>query len=173
MSHLKAIGPWKAGVLIAFVAVAVGACSSSSGSSSTPTPPTTSAPSVTASAPAPAGSGTQTSALCQDLATLHGTVTSFAHLKPSTATVNTVSSDIQLMTTELNSVAHAAHGKFTSQVDGLKSALTTLRTRLTDLAHGTASVSSVTNAGKNVNARADDLATATKNVCPSATSSAS
>lgn len=177
MSRVRAVRPWRAVVLAAFVPVAVAACSnsSSSSSSSAPAAASTSAASATASAsaaaPSAAGTGTQTSALCTDLAALHGTVTGFAHLTPSTATGNTVSADIQTMTAELNNAAHAAHGKFTSQVDGLKSALATLRTQLADLSHGTASVSNVTNAAKNVDTRANDLAAATKNACPSAASS--
>jgi hypothetical protein len=104
--------------------------------------------------------------LCQDLAALRSQVTNFAYLTPSTATTNTVSADIQTMTTELNSVAHAAHGRFTSQVNGLKSALATLKAQLAGLSHGTATVGSVTAAAKNVKTRADVLAAATKNACP-------
>lgn len=187
MSRLSGITPWKSLALAAFVALAVGACTSTAGSgssasasSSSSAAASASAPMATASATAPAtasapaaaGSGAQISALCQDLATLRSTAASFAHLSPSTATQNTVTADAELMTTELNDIAHAANGQFAPQVDALKSALTTMRSQLKGLANGTASVSSVTNAAKNVKARADDLATATKNTCPAATSSA-
>lgn len=170
MSRVRAIKPWTAVVLAAFVAVAVGACGSSASSSASSSP---SAPPTTASAPAPAGSGTQTSALCQDLSSLHHTATSFAHLKPSTATANTVSADVQLMGTELNSVSRDAHGKFTPQVNALRSSLATLRSKLTGVSQGKASVSSVTTAAKNVKTRADGLAAAAKNACPSVASSSS
>lgn len=77
-------------------------------------------------------------------------MTSFAHLKSSAATANTVTADISTMTTEVNNIRHDAQGQFGSQINNLKSALTTLRSRMTGLSHGTASVGSITTAAKNV-----------------------
>lgn len=75
---------------------------------------------------------------------------------------------LQTMATEVDDIAQAANGHYASQVNGLKSALATLRSRLTQLSHGTASASSVTNAARNVQARTNDLTTATRSACPSA-----
>lgn len=156
------ISPWKAAVPGAFVVLAVAACGSAYGSS-----PASSSPSASATS----ASGTQTTALCQSLVSLRATTTSFDHLTPSSATAATVTSDIQAMTTDLTHVAQADSSQFAPQANGLSSALGTLRSRITGLSNGTASESSVTDAAKNVEANAVDLAIATRNACPSVSSS--
>jgi hypothetical protein len=151
------ISPWKAAVPAAFVVLAVAACQPASSSSSASSSPS--------SAPAASPSGAQSSALCQDLTELRDTVTSFAELKAN-ATSNSVTTDAQLLATELGNVAQAAQGRFAPQADGLKSALGTLLSDLKGLSNGTVSKSSVKDAAENVEARAVDLAVATKDACP-------
>ena len=170
-SRVRRISPWKAGLAAVPVALAVASCSSSSSS-----PATSSSGSavstVTASPSAPAaGSGAPSSALCADVAALRATAASFAHLTPSAATASTVTADISAMTTEVNDIGRDAQGQFSPQVDGLNSALATLRSRLTALTRGTGSVSSVTTAARNVKARAGDLLAAARGTCPAASAS--
>lgn len=173
-SPLRRISPWAAGLLAVPVLLGAASCSSSSSSPSASSSGSA-VPTVTASAsvpaPAAAGSGTQASALCADVAALRATTTSFAHLTLSATTANTVTADIRAMTTEVNDIRRDAQGQFSSQVNGLESALTTLRTRMTALTHGNGSVNSVTTAAKNVKAAAGNLTTAAGNACPSAGSS--
>jgi hypothetical protein len=102
---------------------------------------------------------------------LRDTTTSFERLTPSTATAHTVTTDIQTMTTELTNVAHSDNGRFAPEANGLNSALGTLRSQLTGLSDGSATESSVTDAAKNVEANAVDLAIATRSACPTLSSS--
>jgi putative hemolysin len=107
------------------------ACSSSSTSSPSSSPSTSATPAAT-SAAAPA-TASPASAVCQAAAGLRASVDTLTHVKIGKGTADEIKSGLADVKAKLTALTAELHGQFTAQTSGVKSALDTLKTAVSDL----------------------------------------
>jgi hypothetical protein len=113
------------------VAVALAAGLSLGACSSTSTPSGTSSPS--ASAPAAASTPGASSAVCQAAANLRDSVTALTHIKNQPGAVNELKSDLANVESKFNALTAELHGSLQPQTTAVRSALSTLKTAVSNL----------------------------------------
>ena len=147
--------------------VLLAAACGSSGSSSSGHASAGSSASSAAAAPA------ATSALCEDVAALRGSLQRLTSIKVSANTVTELKTGAQDVQSNLSSLSSAAGSQWSAQVGNLKSALTKLQTSVSTLAteRNASSVSGVATAIAAVPIAGRQLLTAASARCPSASAS--
>jgi len=137
---------------------------SSPGSSSTPA----SSPSASASA-----SPTATTLVCQDAADLRTSLHNLTHSSVSKGDVSAIKSNLAQVHTDLTSLITHAKGEWQTQTSGLKSALDSLQTAVSDLSSSpsASTVAGVVTSLRGVAAAGGSLLTAVSTRCPSASPS--
>jgi hypothetical protein len=125
-------------VTTAGVALLAAAC----GPSSTPSPAASSSAgrSAGASLSTMAPASPPDAAVCADVAALRATAADIIHVKLSASTGTTLTAELNTAKTELDQLASAAHGQWSGQIGGTKSALTALQAALSADANGTGSI---------------------------------
>jgi hypothetical protein len=147
--------------------VLLAAACGSSGSSSSGHASAGSSASSAAAAPA------ATSALCEDVAALRGSLQRLTSIKVSANTVTELKTGAQDVQSNLSSLSSAAGSQWSQQIGNLKSALTKLQTSVSTLAteRNASSVSRVVTAIAAVPIAGRQLLTAASARCPSASAS--
>lgn len=162
---------------IAMATVAAGlllaGCSSSSSSSpSSPSPvPTPVANTFVATPATPSAS----SAVCQAAADLRASVDTLLHIHISKGTADEIKSDLANVEAKFKALTAALHGEFKAQTDAVRSALSALKTAVSNLtAHFSASaVTGVATAASGVAAAVSSLLASLAPQCGSASVSPS
>jgi hypothetical protein len=147
---------------VALLAAACGPSSTPSSAASSSAGPSA-RPSVSYLAPSP------DAAVCADVAALRVTATDIIHVKLNASTLSTLTAELNTAKTELDQLASAAHGQWSVQIGGTKSALTALQTALSADANGTGSIIKVIAAVGEVAHQAHLLLSAASS-CPSPSS---
>src|ERR1035438_2005580 len=147
---------------VALLAAACGPSSTPSSAASSSAGPSA-GPSVSYLAPSP------DAAVCADVAALRATATDIIHVKLNASMGTTLTAELNTAKTELDQLASAAHGQWSGQIGGTKSALTALQTALSADANGTGSIIKVIAAVGEVAHQAHLLLSAASN-CPSPSS---
>ena len=153
---------------LVLLAAACGSSGSSSGGSSSGGQASAgSAFSSAAAAPA------ATSALCEDVAALRGSLQRLTSIKVSATTVTELKTAAQDVQSNLSTLGSAAGSQWSEQIGNLKSALTRLQTSISTLAteRNASSVSGVFTAIAAVPVAGRQLLTAASARCPSASAS--
>jgi len=119
---MRRAGAIVAAAAAAAITMAAAACGSTASGSS--------APSRTASHPAssPAQSQQASSAQCRDKAALQAPLTSLASASGAKGTLNQVKANLKDAQAKLSVLTDDAHGAFSTQINAMRSALTTLQT---------------------------------------------
>jgi hypothetical protein len=162
---------WKIIMVACGLALLAAGCGSSSGTSAGSTSSTVTSPSATASAAA----SPSNSVLCADAAALRASLDKLRHINVGSGTVSEITADLNDVKTALDKLVTDARGQYQAQTSSLSSALSKLKTSVSDLAaHPSAStVSGVVAALGEVNTAAQDLLAAVNTSCLSASPSAS
>jgi hypothetical protein len=135
------------------IALLVAGCGSSGDSGSSPS----AAPA--SSTPAPSAAASPTSALCGDVAALRASLQQLGQVKVGKGAASTLAPDVQNVKTNLTTLISSAGSEWTSQtgalqtaIDGLGSAVTSLRSQpsLTAVATVKTALGSVATAGRNL-----------------------
>ena len=147
--------------------VLLAAACGSSGSSSGGHASAGSSSSSAAAAPA------ATSALCEDVAALRGSLQRLTSIKVSANTVTELKTGAQDVQSNLSALSSAAGSLWSEQIGNLKSVLTKLQTSVSTLAteRNASSVSGVVTAIAAVHIAGRQLLTAASSRCPSASAS--
>lgn len=152
---------------LVLLAAACGSGGSSPGSpaSAGSPPPGTAAPS--ASSPA------STSALCEEVDALRGSLQKLTSIRPSLGTVNELRTALQDVQSKLSSLGGAASTQWSAQIGNLNSALTKLQSAVSTLAaeRNASSVSGVITATGSVAVAARQFLAAASSSCPSPSAS--
>ena len=145
------------------------ACGSSSGTSAGSTSASAPASSTTA---APAASPSN-SVLCTDAAALRASLDTLTHLNVSTGMVNEITTDLNDVKTALTTFVNDAHSQYQAQTSSLSSALSTLKTSVSDLVThpGASTVSGVVATLGEVNTAGQNLLAAVNTSCLAASPS--
>lgn len=156
---------WKIVVAVCALALIAGCGSgsgTSSGSTSSPVPTTASA----AASPS-------NSLLCADVAALRASLDNLRHVSVGPGAVSEITADLNDVKAALEKLVTDARGQYQAQTSSLSSALSKLKTSVSDLAaHPSAStLSGVATALGGVNTAAQDLLAAVNTSCPSASPS--
>jgi hypothetical protein len=153
-------------VLMSGLVLLAAACGSS-GSSSGGHASAGSSSSSAAAAPA------ATSALCEDVVALRGSLDRLTSIKVSANTVTELRTAVQDVQSNLSSLSSAAGSQWSEQIGNLKSALTKLQASVSTLAteRNASSVSGVVTAIAAVPSAGRQLLTAASSRCPSASAS--
>ena len=124
MRQVTRFAQWKAAAAAAAITMLAAACGSSSSTSAS------SATSGTANhqASSPAQSSQVSSAVCQDSAALQTPLTDLATVSGSKGKLKQVKADLKDAQAKLSTLTGDAHGAFSTQINALKSSLTTLQT---------------------------------------------
>ncbi len=156
---------WRNALISGLVLLAA-ACGSSGSSSGTQASAGSSSSSAAA---APAA----TSALCEDVAALRGSLQRLTSIKVSASTVTELKTAAQDVQSNLATLGSAAGSQWSEQIGNLKSALTKLQTSVSTLAteRNASSVSGVVTAVAAVPVAGRQLLTAASSRCPSASAS--
>jgi hypothetical protein len=150
---------WKIVMVVCGLALLTAGCGSGSGTSGS-TSSTASSSSTTASSAA----SPSNSVLCADAAALRASLDNLRHVNVGTGMVSEITADLNDVKTALATFVTDARGQYQAQTSALSSALTKLRTSVSDLAaHPDAStvsgvvaaIGGVTTAGQNLLAAVD------------------
>ena len=152
------------------LALLAAGCGSGSGTSSGST--SSSATSSTTASPEASASN---SVLCADAAALRASLDKLRHVNVGTGMVNEITSDLNDVKAALTTFVNDAHGQYQSQTSSLSSALSKLRTSVSDLAAhpGASTVSGVVAALGELNTAGQNLLAAVNTSCLSASPSSS
>ena len=144
-------------------------CGSGSGTSAGSTSSSAPSSSTTAS---PAASPSN-SVLCTDAAALRGSLDRLRHLNVSTGMVNEITADLNDVKAALTTFVNDAHGQYQDQTSSLSSALSQLKTSVSDLVThpGVSTVSGVVAALGEANTAGQNLLAAVNTSCLSASPS--
>jgi hypothetical protein len=144
---------WKAAAAAAVITMLAAACGSSGTTSGS------SAPSVTAShqASSPAQATKASTALCQDSGALQAPLADLANASGGTGTLTQVKVDLKDAQAKLSALAGDAHGAFSTQINALKSALTTLQTAVKGVSSGSSWPANISTAFDGVTTAESDL----------------
>jgi hypothetical protein len=135
------------------------------------------ASSVSTSPPSAPASGTAASAtaapsnsvLCANAAALRASLDKLRHVSVGTGAVNQITADLNDVKTALTTLVNDGHGQFQAQTSALSSALSKLKTSVSDLAMhpGASTVSGVVTALGGVSTAGQNLLAAMNTDCPS------
>ncbi len=158
---------WKLVIIAGGLGLLAAGCGSGGATSSTP--PSAASSSATAS---PADSSSN-SVLCTDAAALRASLDKLRQVRVGAGTVNEITADLNGVKTALTTFTNNARGQWQTQTSSLDSALTKLKTSVSNLvAHpGVSSASAVVAALGEVNTAAQNLLAAVNTSCPAASPS--
>ena len=158
-------------MVVCGLALLAAGCGSGSGTSSGSTSSTATSSSTTAS---PAASPSN-SVLCADAAALRASLDKLRHVNVGTGMVNEIIADLNDVKTALTTFVNDAHSQYQAQTSSLSSALSKLKTSVSDLAAhpGASTVSGVVAALGEVNTAGQNLLAAVNTSCLSASPSSS
>jgi hypothetical protein len=131
------------------------------GSSSTPSAAATPAASSAAATPQ------AISAACKDVAALRTSLTNLTKITVGKDMGSQLAAKVNDVKANLDALKTHAHGEWSTQVDALKSSLTTLENAAKGLSDGSTSVSDVVTAVGGVTSATTNLLAATNKRCPS------
>jgi uncharacterized protein YukE len=123
MRRVTRFARWQAAAAAAAAITMLAAACGSSGTTSG-----SSAPSATASHSASSPAQSASTALCQDHAALQASLANLAHVSGGTGALKQAKADLKDAQANLTALTGEAHGAFSTQINALKSALTTLQT---------------------------------------------
>ena len=157
-------------MVVCGLALLAAGCGSGSGTSSG-SPSSTATSSTTAS---PAASPSN-SVLCADAAALRAALDELRHISVGTGMVNQITADLNDVKTALTTFVNDAHSQYQARTSSLSSALSKLKTSVSDLAAhpGASTVSGAVTALGEVNTAGQDLLAAVNTSCLSASPSSS
>ncbi|HLI36973.1 MAG TPA: hypothetical protein VKV80_06480 [Streptosporangiaceae bacterium] len=173
MRHITAPGlaRWKILVVMIGIGLLAVACGSGGNNSSGAAAPSGQAPSHAATSPA----SPHTSAVCQDAAALHASVSKLAQVRVNSGTVNSLKADLQGAKSDLPALTASAKGQWQAQTGAMKSALNEAQSAVAALA-SQPSADTATNAAHaigGVNTATQNLLAAVNTDCPSVSPSPS
>jgi len=159
---------WKFVMVLCGLALLAAGCGSGSGTSSGITPSAATSSSTPAASPS-------NSVLCADAAAVRASLDNLRHVNVGTGMVSEITADLNDVKTALTTFVNDAHGQYQAQNSSLSSALSKLKTSVSDLAaHPSAStVSGVVAALGEVTTAGQNLLAAVNTSCLSASPSSS
>jgi hypothetical protein len=163
---------WKIAIVVCGLALTAG-CGSGSDTSPGSTPSVT--PSSPVAAPSSSAASPSNSVLCADAAAVRASLDKLRHVNVGTGMASEITADLNDVKTALETFVTDARGQYQAQTSSLSSALSKLRTSLSDLAAqpSASTVSGVVAAIGQVNTAGQDLLAAVNPSCPSASPSSS
>ena len=161
----------KLAMVVCGLALLAAGCGSGSGTS----PGSTSAAATSSSPAASPAAAPPDPVLCADAAAVRASLDKVRHVSVGTGMVSQVTADFSDVRTALTRFVNDAHGQYQAQASSLSSALSKLRTSVSDLAAhpGASTVSGVAAALGEVSTAGQDLLAAVNTSCLSASPSAS
>jgi hypothetical protein len=156
---------WKLAIIACGLALLAAGCGSSGSTSSASTPASGTTPSATASASA----ASPDADLCASAAALRTSLDNLRDVRVGTGVVSQLTADLGNVRTALATFVSDAHGQWQAQTSALSSALSNLRTSVSDLAAqpGASTVSGVVIAVRGVTTAGQNLLAAVNPSCPS------
>ncbi|HEY7013479.1 MAG TPA: hypothetical protein VH480_12020 [Streptosporangiaceae bacterium] len=155
---------WTLTVALAGLMMLAAGCGSSDGGTSSASTPSPTASSTT---------GQASSLICQDVDALRTSLTNLTNIQVGSGASATLTANLQDVKAKLTTLSNDAKGKFSAQISGLKTSLSTLQTAVKGLSNGSGSITDVVTALGGVKNSAQDLLTAAGKRCPSPSPSSS
>jgi ABC-type transporter Mla subunit MlaD len=104
--------------------------------------------------------------VCSDVSTLHSSVASLAKINPSKDTAGQLGDNLSQVKSDLDKLSADAGSQWSSQIDSLKSALSSAQGAVTRLGSGSGAISSATSSIGSVISATVSLFSAVKSTCP-------